>query len=272
MRDTTLRLVSRRLRRLGFGGAAVLGAALLVSGSAWGHVAFNGLDVTNNTLVAGSMVELRWIDTITHDTTGYHLSFVPSQGADRVPIADVAATVHSYVWQVPETPCSDCALTVIQDNTGTDYAATVSIQIAPQGTSDAGAADAGTNDAGAADAGTNDAGAADAGTNDAGAADAGATETGPGDAGSPESADSGGVEAAPSASASRTPGPGSAANSGAGCALGSGGGAPAGGWSLLLAVLCAGVVGRRRYVCREKEGAHGPAAFRDANSVRRRSA
>ncbi len=114
--------------RCGLAVAAVAGICLM-AGPAWGHVAFDGLQ-PGAEFVAGSVAELSWVDTITHETTGYNLQFVPGGGAAAVPIAtNLPPTQHSVSWQVPADPCSDCALYVLQDNVATDYSATLPITI-----------------------------------------------------------------------------------------------------------------------------------------------
>jgi hypothetical protein len=80
--------------------------------------------------VAGSVARVEWVDTIKHDTMAYRLSFIPSQGADPVAIAEnLPATEYGYAWQVPDEPCSDCSLFIVQDNGGVDYTATLPILI-----------------------------------------------------------------------------------------------------------------------------------------------
>src|SRR5688572_13304019 len=49
-------------------------ACLLLSSSAWGHVAFSTPDADTEVLI-GTSVELTWRDTISHNTLGYHLDF-----------------------------------------------------------------------------------------------------------------------------------------------------------------------------------------------------
>lgn len=73
-----------RLRRH-FAGLVAAGACL-VSSPAWGHVAFQDLAPAARFL-AGSVVELKWVDTISHPTVAYHLEFIPAQGAAAVSIA-----------------------------------------------------------------------------------------------------------------------------------------------------------------------------------------
>jgi len=107
-------------------------AVCLLSGSAWGHVAFDGIP-SGTTFVAGTVAEVKWVDTVTHDTMAYQLSFIASAGATALLIADVPATQHSYMWQVPAAPCGDCSLYVVQDNGSVDYSATVPIVIVASG-------------------------------------------------------------------------------------------------------------------------------------------
>jgi MYXO-CTERM domain-containing protein len=104
-------------------------ALTTLAGTAWGHVAFEGLE-PGATFVAGSAVELRWVDTIRHQTTAYHLDFIPGAGQDAIPIAsDIPAEQHTWLWQVPALPCADCSLHIIQDNVRSDYSATHPITI-----------------------------------------------------------------------------------------------------------------------------------------------
>lgn len=105
-------------------------AAVCLSGhAAFAHVAFEDLD-SGATFVAGELVELSWVDTIPHQTTAYHLDFIPTEGAQSVPIAsDIPTTEHSFIWEVPQEPCTQCLLVVIQDNEGSDYSATLPIVI-----------------------------------------------------------------------------------------------------------------------------------------------
>src|SRR5690606_19207896 len=70
-------------------------------------------------------VELKWVDAIPHQTEAYHLEFHPGEGQEVVIVAaDIPATEHSFEWQVPSEPCTDCSLVVIQDNAAADYSAT----------------------------------------------------------------------------------------------------------------------------------------------------
>lgn len=260
-------------------GAASLAAVLLASGTASAHVAFDGLD-PGTTFVAGSTVEIQWIDTIKHETIAYHLYFTPSATADDVPIAiDIPPTQHSYMWQVPDQPCSDCSLHVIQDNGGGDYSDRVSIVIVAQGeTTDGGApddggatdppSDAGTDVDAGPDAGTeppldagmeppSDAGTeppSDAGTGMESSPDAGTAMDSSPDAGSGArpGTDAGAV---PSATANDgSPGAGATdSGGGAGCSLGAGSEPGRGAAALALGALLAGTVLRRRRAPRAQE-------------------
>lgn len=116
--------------------AAAVVAVSLVTRAAWAHVAFDGLKA-GATFVAGSTVELKWIDVIPHDTTAYHLELILNAEAARIPIADLPATEHSYLWLVPDMACSDCSLDIVQENGGMDYTATVPISIVAYATTDA---------------------------------------------------------------------------------------------------------------------------------------
>jgi hypothetical protein len=104
-------------------------AAQLVCASAWAHVAWEAPE-EGAVLTAGSEVELRWYDAIVHDTVAYHLEFLPGGEAAAVEIvSNLDPSLHSYVWQVPAEPCSDCAVYVFQDNGGGGYDATRAISI-----------------------------------------------------------------------------------------------------------------------------------------------
>lgn len=110
--------------------AAVAFAAIsLLAVPAWGHVAFDSLE-PGTRFLASSVVELTWVDTIHHETTAYHLEFLPGAEAAAIPIAaDIPPTQHSWSWQVPAEACSDCSLHIIQDNVDSDYSATLPITI-----------------------------------------------------------------------------------------------------------------------------------------------
>jgi hypothetical protein len=109
--------------------ALAFGFSSLVAAPAWGHVAFEGIEPGMG-FVAGSVVELTWVDTIHHETTAYHLEFLPGGDAAAVTIAaDIPPTQHNWSWQVPVEPCADCSLHIIQDNVDSDYAATLPITI-----------------------------------------------------------------------------------------------------------------------------------------------
>lgn len=116
-------LVSRRVA------AASFVSCLLASGIASGHVAFEGI-ARGQRYLADDMVEIQWVDTIPHVTTGYHLSFIPTTDGKPVEIvSDLPPDQHSYVWRVPSEACDECALHVIQDNEGSDYSYSVPIVI-----------------------------------------------------------------------------------------------------------------------------------------------
>jgi hypothetical protein len=126
--------------------AAASGAALwLVADLAFGHVAFEGIE-PGQVFVAGSVAELQWVDEIKHVTTGYELSFLPTADSDPVPIASVPATEHSYQWQVPMEPCTDCYLFIVQVNEGSDYTDQHPITIVAEGDALPTDADAGAGD------------------------------------------------------------------------------------------------------------------------------
>jgi len=109
--------------------AVAFAASSFISLPAWGHVAFEGLE-PGMRLLAGTVIELTWVDTIHHETTAYHLEFLPGSGAVAVSIAaDVPPTQHSWSWKVPAEACSDCSLHIIQDNVDSDYSATLPITI-----------------------------------------------------------------------------------------------------------------------------------------------
>jgi len=108
-------------------------SASFVCGSAWGHVAFEAPS-PDAVLVGGSMVELRWVDVISHQTTAYHLELRTNPDATGVSIAmDLPSTQHSLIWQVPSTPCAECWLYVVQDNVDTDYTGLVPVSIIADG-------------------------------------------------------------------------------------------------------------------------------------------
>lgn len=154
---------------------AAVAAGSLVSKNAWAHVGFDGLQ-PGATFVAGTTAEIRWVDLITHDTTAYHLSFIPSTGAAGVPIADFLPTEHSTMWQVPATPCSDCSLYIVQDNASTDYTATLPIMIVSESAGGSGSGGAGMPAAGSA--GTGGSGVATGGTVGTSGGSAGVTSGG----------------------------------------------------------------------------------------------
>jgi hypothetical protein len=118
----------RALRR--FAAAALFAITSCLCSTASAHVVFTDLQ-PNMGFLAGSVVSIAWVDSITHQTVAYHLEFIPSDGATAVPIADLPPTQHSYSWQVPATPCSVCSLHIIQDNveSDSDYSDTVPIRI-----------------------------------------------------------------------------------------------------------------------------------------------
>ncbi len=109
---------------------ACAGTLSLIGSHAWGHVAFENI-ATGDTLEAGSVVELTWVDVIPHDTIAYHLEFTAGEDAEpaRV-VSDMPSSQHSYSWQVPAVACTDCPLTVIQDNrNSSNYTGTARINI-----------------------------------------------------------------------------------------------------------------------------------------------
>ncbi len=99
----------------------------LISTAAWGHVAFENVE-SGAVFIAGSLTELQWVDTIPHNTTGYHLQFVDGDVVEEI-VNDLPPSQHSYEWQVPMDPCDDCWLVVIQDNEGSDYSSRQPIRI-----------------------------------------------------------------------------------------------------------------------------------------------
>jgi hypothetical protein len=108
-------------------------SASFVCGSAWGHVAFEAPS-PDAVLVGGSILELRWVDVISHQTTAYHLELRTNPDATGVSIAmDLPPTQHSLTWQVPSTPCAECWLYVVQDNVDTDYTGLVPVSIIAEG-------------------------------------------------------------------------------------------------------------------------------------------
>ena len=93
--------------------AATVAAASLLCGSARAHVTF-AAPTDGAALTAGSVVEVRWVDTITHDTVAYHLELRRGSEAPGTTIAELPASEHSLNWEVPRDPCSDCLLFIVQ--------------------------------------------------------------------------------------------------------------------------------------------------------------
>jgi hypothetical protein len=116
---------------------AGLGVAL-ACGSASAHVAFEA-PARDAVLQAGSSIELRWIDTITHETLGYRLELRDDPSSPGASIAaDVPPAQHMLTWQVPALNCASCWLYVLQHNTDNDYDAVLPISIVGGEETDAG--------------------------------------------------------------------------------------------------------------------------------------
>lgn len=117
-----------RYRRRAVATAAFL-ASGLASGAAFGHVAFTA-PAPGAQVVAGSTLELSWVDTITHQTTFYQLEFFPAPDAASVSVAtDIPASQHSWSWQVPAQPCMGCFLVVTQNNVDSSYSDSLALTI-----------------------------------------------------------------------------------------------------------------------------------------------
>jgi hypothetical protein len=113
--------------------ASVAAIAWSASGTAFGHVAFETAE-SDGVFVAGSVVDLTWVDVIPHQTEAYHLEFYADEDSEPVPMAsNIAPTEHSYQWEVPLEPCSACSILVTQDNSGPDYTDRWSITIVAEG-------------------------------------------------------------------------------------------------------------------------------------------
>ena len=108
---------------------ALASGVWLLPRPALAHVGFSA-PPPNTQLVAGTDTNLEWLDLIAHTTTGYTLEFYASTAAPAVLItAALGPTTHSYVWQVPQTPCASCFVRVTQVNDGGDYSADLPIAI-----------------------------------------------------------------------------------------------------------------------------------------------
>ncbi len=107
---------------------AVSTAVWLLCGSAFGHVGWRAPE-TGAQLLAGSEVELEWVDEIPHSTEGYLIEFYAGADARRTIVGYFDASEHSLLWQVPEQVCDDCSLVVTQVNDGGDYDATLRFSI-----------------------------------------------------------------------------------------------------------------------------------------------
>ncbi len=108
--------------------AAVATATWLFCGAAFGHVGWRAPE-TGAQLLAGSEVELQWVDEIPHSTEGYLLEFYAGADARRTILGYFDASEQSLLWQVPEQICDDCSLVVTQVNDGGDYDATLKFSI-----------------------------------------------------------------------------------------------------------------------------------------------
>jgi hypothetical protein len=114
-------------------------AAALAGGVASAHVAFEA-PPRDTVLQAGASVELRWLDTITHDTLSYRLELRDDPSTPGALIAsDVPPTQHSLTWQVPALSCAQCWLYVVQQNSDSEYDAVDPVSIVGGEETDAGA-------------------------------------------------------------------------------------------------------------------------------------
>jgi len=114
--------------------SGILVSLCAMSNRALAHVQFDA-PVEGDVLKVGSKVKLVWEDLVLHDPEGFDLDLILKPGADLTPIAHgLSIDTHSYEWQVPDQPCSECQLKVTQFNTiNTDYEGFVAISISSTG-------------------------------------------------------------------------------------------------------------------------------------------
>ena len=100
-----------------------------------GIVDYNGNKENNLTGIDGGEAMRGMINLVLHDPEGFDLDLILKPGADLTPIAHgLSIDTHSYEWQVPDQPCSECQLKVTQFNTiNTDYEGFVAISISSTG-------------------------------------------------------------------------------------------------------------------------------------------
>ena len=118
----------------GFLVSGILVSLCALSSRALAHVQFDA-PVEGDVLKVGSKVTLVWEDLVLHDPEGFDLDLILKPGADLTPIAHgLSIETHSYDWQVPDQPCSECQLKVTQFNTiNNDYEGFVAISISSTG-------------------------------------------------------------------------------------------------------------------------------------------